>query len=62
MRKTNEKKLVLSKIKISSLSNQPLHFGKDATIFVGCNTQPGGGCIRTHYNTCGDCVPTFFDC
>lgn len=61
MKKNSEKKLSLGKIKIVRLSGPRQEAANDASIFVGCNTR-AGGCFPTHYNTCGDCVPTFFEC
>lgn len=62
MKKNNEKKLNLSKIKIATLSSSRQEARRDASILAGCNTRIGGGCFPTHYNTCGDCVQTFLEC
>ncbi|WP_143305667.1 hypothetical protein [Chitinophaga vietnamensis] len=62
MRKTSEKKLLLGKLKLARLNSQQLHAGKDVSLLVVCPTAQAAGCFPTHYNTCGDCVPTFVNC
>ncbi|HEY1200323.1 MAG TPA: hypothetical protein VGE79_05050 [Niastella sp.] len=61
MKKNNKKKLHLGKIRVASLNAPHQKAGKGASILAACNTI-GGGCFPTHYNTCGDCVPTFLEC
>lgn len=61
MKKNSKKKLTLGKIRIASLSGADQKAAKGASILAGCNSI-AGGCIPTHYNTCGDCVQTIVEC